>query len=186
MWAQLISMRLREGHEHELAGVMDALDAVEQPDSGLLHSLTMTEQGDARQVHVLVVFASEEQARAREDDPRRQDALDTRAGEDGRDLRGSAGLHRPDRGRGSVLRPMTSVRPTAAGPGRIGHMADDEVTRQIAATPEKVWSLVADVTRMDQWSPVIARCEWLGDCVGTGGRRPIRRPQPPDGCSLVV
>ncbi len=75
MWAQLISMRLREGHEHELDGVMDALDAVEQPDSGLLHSLTMTEQGDARQVHVLVVFASEEQARAREDDPRRQDAL---------------------------------------------------------------------------------------------------------------
>ena len=45
-------------------------------------------------------------------------------------------------------------------------MADDEVTRQIAATPEKVWSLVADVTRMDQWSPVITRCEWVGDASG--------------------
>ena len=75
MWAQLISMRLAEGSEDELIGLIDALDAVEQPDSGLLRSLTMTEQGDARQVHVLVVFASEEQARAREDDPRRQAAL---------------------------------------------------------------------------------------------------------------
>jgi hypothetical protein len=35
----------------------------------------MTEQDDPRQVHVLVVFESEEKARAREDDPRRQEAL---------------------------------------------------------------------------------------------------------------
>jgi len=75
MWAQLISMRLAEGSEDELAGVMDALAAVEEPGSGLLRSLAMTEQGDPRQVHVLVVFESEEKARAREDDPRRQDAL---------------------------------------------------------------------------------------------------------------
>ncbi len=75
MWAQLISMRLKADSEDELTGVMDALDAVEQPGSGLLRSLTMTEREDPRQVHVLVVFESEEQARAREDDPRRQDAL---------------------------------------------------------------------------------------------------------------
>ncbi len=75
MWAQLISMRLREGSEDELTGVMDALDAVEQPGSGLLRSLTMTERDNPRQVHVLVVFESEDRARAREDDPRRQDAL---------------------------------------------------------------------------------------------------------------
>ncbi len=75
MWAQLISMRLEEGSEGELAGIMDALDAAEQPGSGLLRSLTMTERADPRQVHVLVVFESEEKARAREDDPRRQDAL---------------------------------------------------------------------------------------------------------------
>jgi len=42
----------------------------------------------------------------------------------------------------------------------------DEVTTEIAATPEKVWSLVADVTRMDQWSPVIERCEWMADEAG--------------------
>lgn len=75
MWAQLISMQLEEGSEHELTGLMDALDAAEQPGSGLLHSLTMTERGDPRQVKVLVVFQSEEQARAREHDPRRRDAL---------------------------------------------------------------------------------------------------------------
>jgi len=75
MWAQLISMRLEEGSENELTGLMDALDAVEQPAAGLLRSLTMTERGDPRQVHVLVVFESEEKARAREDDPRRQEAL---------------------------------------------------------------------------------------------------------------
>lgn len=75
MWAQLISMRPKEGSEEELTGLMDALDAIEQPGSGLLHSLAMTEHDDPRQVQVLVVFESEEQARAREDDPRRQEAL---------------------------------------------------------------------------------------------------------------
>lgn len=45
-------------------------------------------------------------------------------------------------------------------------MLHDEVTRQIAAIPEKVWSLVADVPRMAGWSPVIARCEWVGDASG--------------------
>jgi heme-degrading monooxygenase HmoA len=75
MWAQLISMRLEEGSEDELAGLMDALDAVEQPGSGLLRSLAMTERDDPRQVHVVVVFESEEKARAREADPRRREAL---------------------------------------------------------------------------------------------------------------
>ena len=42
----------------------------------------------------------------------------------------------------------------------------DEVSRKIAAPPETVWSLVADVTRMSQWSPVIARSEWIGDSSG--------------------
>jgi hypothetical protein len=75
MWAQLISMRLKEGSEDELSGLMDALDAVEQPGSGLLRSLTMTDRRDPRQVHVLVVFESEQKARAREADSRRQEAL---------------------------------------------------------------------------------------------------------------
>ena len=68
-------MRLAAGSEEELPGVMSALDAIEQPGSGLLRSLTMTERADPRQVHMVVVFESEAKARAREDDPRRQDAL---------------------------------------------------------------------------------------------------------------
>lgn len=45
-------------------------------------------------------------------------------------------------------------------------MVGDEVTREIAAAPEKVWSLVSDVTRMAEWSPVIVRCEWIGGASG--------------------
>lgn len=75
MWAQLISMRLKAGSENELTGVMDALDSVEQPGSGLLRSITMTQQDDPQAVHVLVVFESQERARARENDEQRQQAL---------------------------------------------------------------------------------------------------------------
>ena len=31
---------------------------------------------------------------------------------------------------------------------------------QIAATPEAVWDMVADVTRMGEWSPICAACWW--------------------------
>jgi len=75
MWAQLISMRLKPGAEHELTGVMDALHAVEQPGSGLLRSFTLTERDDPQAVHILVVFESEERARVRENDAQRQQTL---------------------------------------------------------------------------------------------------------------
>jgi len=32
---------------------------------------------------------------------------------------------------------------------------------QIAAAPEDVYDLVADITRMGEWSPECYRCEWL-------------------------
>jgi hypothetical protein len=37
------------------------------------------------------------------------------------------------------------------------------VVRDVAATPEALWSMVADVTRMGEFSPENAGCEWLGD-----------------------
>ena len=37
----------------------------------------------------------------------------------------------------------------------------DEVSVHIDATPREVYALVADVTRMPEWSPEIRRCEWL-------------------------
>ena len=42
-------------------------------------------------------------------------------------------------------------------------IVSDEVTIEVAATPERVWSLVSDVTRMGEWSPLCTRCEWLGE-----------------------
>ncbi len=36
----------------------------------------------------------------------------------------------------------------------------------IEATPEQVYSMVADVTRMGEWSPECYRCEWLDGADG--------------------
>lgn len=76
MWAQLISMRLKAGGEAGLSEVLAKLRAVEQPDSGLLRTTTMRDQNDPSRVFTLVVFESEEKARARESDPRRQAGLE--------------------------------------------------------------------------------------------------------------
>lgn len=75
MWAQLISMRMKPGGEAGLSRVLEGLRAIEQPDSGLLRSTTMRDQNDPSRVFTLVVFESEEKARAREGDPRRQQGL---------------------------------------------------------------------------------------------------------------
>lgn len=77
MWAQLITMRLKPGKEGELPRLIDELRATEQPGSGLVRSTTMQDQKDPSRVHTLVVFESEEKARAREQDPRRQEGLQT-------------------------------------------------------------------------------------------------------------
>ncbi|HYU20242.1 MAG TPA: SRPBCC family protein [Chloroflexota bacterium] len=36
-----------------------------------------------------------------------------------------------------------------------------EARIQINASPQRVWSMVSDVTRMGEWSPECQRCEWL-------------------------
>lgn len=36
----------------------------------------------------------------------------------------------------------------------------------IAARPESVYELLADITRMGQWSPECVRCRWIGDATG--------------------
>ncbi len=75
MWAQLISSRLKPGHDDKLTVLFDQLKAAEQPGSGLIRSLAMRDQKDPSRVLILAVFESEEKARAREQDPRRQEAL---------------------------------------------------------------------------------------------------------------
>jgi heme-degrading monooxygenase HmoA len=76
MWAQLITMRLKPGREGDLPKMLEGLRAAEQPDSGLVRSTTMRDQEDPSRVSTLVVFESEEIARARENDPRRQEGLE--------------------------------------------------------------------------------------------------------------
>jgi len=73
MWAQLITMRLKP--DKNTAEVNNQIRAAEQPGSGLVRTLVMHDQKDPSQVYTLVVFDSEEKARAREQDPRRQERL---------------------------------------------------------------------------------------------------------------
>gem|GEM_PF-383205 len=75
MWAQLITMRLKPGKDPDLAGLVEQLQTAEQPGSGLVRSTAMRDQKDPDRVCFLVVFESEEKARAREQDPARQEAL---------------------------------------------------------------------------------------------------------------
>lgn len=75
MWAQLIISKLKPGKEDGLQGVIDQLQAIEQADSGLLRSTAMRDQSDPSRLYMLVVFESEEKARAREADPRREEGL---------------------------------------------------------------------------------------------------------------
>ncbi|MGD0285183.1 MAG: antibiotic biosynthesis monooxygenase [Acidimicrobiales bacterium] len=77
MWAQLITTRLKPGREDDLPVLLEQLRAVEQPGSGLVRSTAMRDQNDPSRVYMLVVFESEEKARARENDPRRKEALQT-------------------------------------------------------------------------------------------------------------
>jgi quinol monooxygenase YgiN len=75
MWAQLQKVRTKPERAADLLAVFGQLRAIEQADSGLVRTMVMQSQADPTLVYVLVVFDSEEKARAREEDPRRQEAL---------------------------------------------------------------------------------------------------------------
>jgi hypothetical protein len=75
MWAQLISVRLKSGRDDDLTRLSEQLKALEQPGSGLVRSSAFRDQKDPARVHMLVVFESEEKAREREADPRREEGL---------------------------------------------------------------------------------------------------------------
>ena len=75
MWAQIIKTRVKPGSEADVAVLMDQFKAAEQVDSGLIRSTTMRDQKDPDSLYIMVVFDSEESARAREQDPRRDPGL---------------------------------------------------------------------------------------------------------------
>ena len=80
MWAQLITTRLKPGKESEFPRLVEALKQTEQPGSGLVRSIAMRDQKDPGKLYMMVIFESEEKARERENDPRRQEGLqDARA-----------------------------------------------------------------------------------------------------------
>jgi len=73
MGAQLITMHVKPGSD--TAEMDKQIRAAEQPGSGMVRTLVMHDQKDPSQVYALVVFESEDKARAREQDPRRQESL---------------------------------------------------------------------------------------------------------------
>ena len=75
MWAQLITTRLKPGREGDLPVLLEQLRAVEQTGSGLVRSTAMRDQNDPSRVYMFVAFESEEKARDRDNDPRRQEGL---------------------------------------------------------------------------------------------------------------
>ena len=75
MWAQVQRVSTDPEREAQLLEIFEQLDAIEQEDSGLLQTLVMRNQKDPNEVFVVVVFESEAKARAREQDPRRQEPL---------------------------------------------------------------------------------------------------------------
>ncbi len=76
MWAQLQKVSTKPERQAELLDVFEQLQAIEQADSGLSRTLVMRSQADPNVVYVLVLFDSEEKAREREQDPRRQEGLE--------------------------------------------------------------------------------------------------------------
>jgi dimethylaniline monooxygenase (N-oxide forming) len=63
---------------------------------------------------------------------------------------------------GSMGSDDTGTDSTEAGaPGEALPPAD-EVTVTIAAPAEQLWDMVADITRMGEWSPECYRCRWIG------------------------
>lgn len=75
MWAQLIKTGLKPGKEGELEGLNQQFQAAEQPGSGLVWGATMLDQKDPSVVYMMIVCESEEKAREREQDPRREKGL---------------------------------------------------------------------------------------------------------------
>ena len=75
MWIQIIKTRVKTGKDEALVQLEDQLAAIEQPDSGLVRTTMARDQKDPNTVYMIVTFESEEKARAREADPRRQEGL---------------------------------------------------------------------------------------------------------------
>jgi hypothetical protein len=75
MWAQLISLQVKPGAG--IDAVIEAIKGAELPGSPLISELFLRDQKDPSRFYVVPLFRSEEEARARESDPRRAEATAT-------------------------------------------------------------------------------------------------------------
>jgi quinol monooxygenase YgiN len=75
MWAQLIKMRAKPGKERELMALHEQIQELEEPGSGLIRWTIGWDQKDPQACYVVVLFESEDKARAREQNPRRQEGM---------------------------------------------------------------------------------------------------------------
>src|SRR6476659_7297438 len=76
MWVQILKTRLKPGRDAtDVHALADQLKAIEQPGSGFVRSTTARDQKDLSTIYMIVTFESEEKARAREQDERRQEGL---------------------------------------------------------------------------------------------------------------
>jgi hypothetical protein len=67
----------------------------------------------------------------------------------------------------------------SVGFDRRAHMSlQVETSRSIAATPERVYTPVSDVTKMGEWSPEATSCRWPGAGPARFGRRGWARKRP--------
>ncbi len=51
----------------------------------------------------------------------------------------------------------------------------DSVTVHMSASPQAVWELVSDVTRIGEFSPETFEAEWIDGAAGPGDRRAFPR-----------
>jgi quinol monooxygenase YgiN len=75
MWSQLIAIQVQP--DKDIDAVISAIKAAELPDSGLISETFMRDQNDPSRFYIVPLFRSEEEARAREADPRRVEATAT-------------------------------------------------------------------------------------------------------------
>jgi hypothetical protein len=55
----------------------------------------------------------------------------------------------------------------------VRRLTGDEVARHVAASPEVLYDLVADVTRTPEWSPQVVACRWLDGATGAAVGAPF-------------
>src|SRR3954466_5026979 len=49
---------------------------------------------------------------------------------------------------------------------RVRGMTSQSASAVVPAPPEKVWAMVADITRMGEWSPETRKAEWIDGSTG--------------------